>query len=35
MRIGAELALTRDLAAGIVGREGGGWLPTQGGGSAQ
>ena len=35
MRIGAKSALTRELATRIVGREGGGWLPTQGGGSTR
>jgi len=33
MRIDTKSALRRLLLAGIVGREGGGWLPTQGGGS--
>ena len=32
MRIGTKSALTRTRDTGIVGREGGGWLPTQGGG---
>jgi hypothetical protein len=32
MRIGTKSALTRIRHAGIVGREGGGLLPTQGGG---
>ena len=35
MRIGAKSALTRAPIVGIVGREGGGWLPTQGGGSGE
>ena len=35
MRIGTKSTLTRTLTAGIVGREGGGWLPTQGGGARE
>jgi hypothetical protein len=35
MRIGTKSALTRDFLAGSVGREGGGWLPTPGGGSRE